>query len=354
MKVLLLTRYGRTGVTSRIRFLQYLPYLKSHGVEVHVAPFLEDDYVASLYKGNRSIKAIAAAYWRRLKQLLGAGNYDLLWIEKELIPWIPAIPERVVGSYVVDYDDAVFHNYDLHASSLVRLILGNKIRSVMSRARTVVVGNEYLAEYARQAGAADIQFVPTVVDLEHYPPPEFVQRETFTIGWIGTPWTARYLPAIAPALKEVCSRGNVRIVLIGSGEVNLGVPVEVRAWSETTEARDIREIDVGIMPLPDEPFEQGKCGYKLLQYMVSGLPVVASPVGANRKIVDEGTTGHLAGTHNVWVQALERLRENPAMRLKMGKEARLRVERTYSVQAQAPRILEVLEKARRASHPRSP
>jgi glycosyltransferase involved in cell wall biosynthesis len=354
MKVLLLTRYGRAGVTSRIRFLQYLPYLKSHGVDVDIAPFLEDDYVASLYKGKRSVKAITAAYWRRLRQLFGARLYDLLWIEKELIPWFPAIPERLIGQYVVDYDDAVFHNYDLHASRLVRFALGNKIRTVMSRASTVVVGNDYLEDYARRAGAADIQSVPTVVDLDHYPPAEYEPRATFTIGWIGTPWTARYLPAIAPALKELCSRGNVRVLLIGSGETNLGVPVEVRSWSEATEAGDIRDIDVGIMPIPDEPFEQGKCGYKLIQYMACGLPAVASPVGANRNIIEEGTTGYLAGTHMEWIQALEQLRKNSAMRVKMGKEARLRVERIYSVQAQAPRILAVLEKARRASHPRSP
>jgi len=354
MKVLLLTRYGRTGVTSRIRFLQYLPYLKSHGVDVQVAPFLEDDYVASLYKGKRSLKAIAAAYWRRVRQLVDARRYDLLWIEKELIPWTPAIPERLIGSYVVDYDDAVFHNYDLHTSSLVRLVLGNKIRTVMSNARTVVVGNDYLAEYARRAGAPEIQFVPTVVDLEHYPVSEKVQSSTFSIGWIGTPWTARYLAAVAPALKEVCSKGSVRVLLIGSGAVNLQVPVEVRSWSEATEACDIREIDVGIMPIPDEPFERGKCGYKLLQYMACGLPAVASPVGANSKIIDEGATGYLAGTPAEWIQALERLRENPAMRRKMGNEARLKVERTYSVQAQAPRILALLENARRASHPRSP
>ena len=348
MKVLLLTRYGRTGVTSRIRFLQYLPYLKSHGIDVEVAPFLEDDYVASLYKGSRSVGAIVAAYWRRVQQLSRSRRYDLLWIEKELLPWIPAIPERVVGCYVVDYDDAVFHNYDLSANGLVRFILGKKIRTVMSKARTVVVGNDYLGEYARQAGARDIQFVPTVVDLDRYPPPKSLQRETFTIGWIGTPWTARYLPAVAPALKEICARGNVRVLLIGSGDVSLGVPVEVRSWSETTEARDVGDIDVGIMPIPDEPFERGKCGYKLIQYMACGLPAVASPVGANPKIVEEGATGYLASTTSEWVKALDGLRQDPALRLKMGKEARLKVERTYSVQAQVPRILEVLEKARRA------
>ncbi|HET9942383.1 MAG TPA: glycosyltransferase family 1 protein, partial [Terriglobia bacterium] len=251
MKVLLLTRYGRAGVTSRIRFLQYLPYLENHGVNVQVAPFLGDDYVQSLYKGQRSSKSVAAAYWRRIRQLLGARSYDLLWIEKELVPWLPAIPERLVGPYVVDYDDAIFHNYDLHPNSLVRHLLGNKIRSVMSRAAAVVVGNDYLAEYAQRAGATNIQRVPTVVDLDRYPAPEYRHNTVFTIGWIGTPWTARYLPAIAPALAEMHSGGNVRVLLIGSGEINLGFPVEVRAWSEATEAEDLREIDVGIMPIPD-------------------------------------------------------------------------------------------------------
>jgi glycosyltransferase involved in cell wall biosynthesis len=223
----------------------------------------------------------------------------------------------------------------------------------MSHARTVVTGNKYLADYARRAGASDIQIVPTVVDMDRYPPQSRERVADFTIGWIGTPWTARYLPGIAPALKEMCSQG-ARVLLIGSGPVSLGLPVEVRPWSEAAEAEDLRDIDVGIMPLPDEPFEQGKCGYKLLQYMACGVPAVASPVGANRQILDEGVTGFLAGTLPEWVRALDKLKQDPALRRSMGEKARLKVEEAYSLQVQAPRILEVLEKARRASHPRSP
>jgi glycosyltransferase involved in cell wall biosynthesis len=342
-------------VTSRIRFLQYLPYLQTHGIDVHIAPFLEDDYVDSLYKGMRNYRAIAAAYYRRLRQLFASRKYDLLWVEKELLPWAPALPERLARPYVVDYDDAVFHNYDLHPSAIVRTLLGNKIRTVMSRARAVVVGNEYLADYARRAGAAIVQIVPTVVDLERYPALEHPRNAVFTIGWIGTPWTARYLPAIAPALREACSGGRARVLLIGSGEIPMpGVDAEIRPWSETTEAADIRQMDVGIMPIPDEPFERGKCGYKLLQYMAAELPAVASPVGANRQIVEEGVTGYLAGTHSEWVRALDRLRQDQSARTSMGKAARLKVERAYSLQSQAPRVLEILENARLASQPKSP
>ncbi|HET9132538.1 MAG TPA: glycosyltransferase family 1 protein, partial [Terriglobia bacterium] len=255
MKVLLLTRYGRLGVTSRIRFLQYAPYLEKHGIEITVAPFLGDDYVQSLYKGQRNVMAIAGAYMRRFRQLLGARDYDLLWVEKEFLPWLPAIPERIIGPYVVDYDDAVFHGYDLNPSYLVRLLLGNKIRVTMSHASVVVAGNEYLASYAREAGASDIQNVPTVVDLDRYGVPREHSNAGFTIGWIGTPWTARYLPEIAPALHEACRNGKARLLLIGSGEIKLpDIPFEVCSWSESSEIENLQRIDVGIMPLPDEPY----------------------------------------------------------------------------------------------------
>jgi glycosyltransferase involved in cell wall biosynthesis len=355
MKVLLLTRYGRLGVTSRIRFLQYVPYLEKHGVAITVAPLLGDDYVQSLYKGQKNFKAIAGAYIRRLRQLFGSGSYDLLWVEKELIPWMPAIPERLVGPYVVDYDDAVFHGYDLHSSFLVRSMLGNKIKSTMSRATVVVAGNEYLAKYARDAGASNVQYVPTVIDLDRYEVSREHSNKVLTIGWIGSPWTARYLPAIAPALQEACRNGRARLLLIGSGEIDMaGVPAEVRPWSESTEAADIQNIDVGIMPLPDEPYERGKCGYKLLQYMACGRPVITSPVGANRQIVDDGVNGFFASTQSEWINAIERLQQKPDLLRTMGIAARSKVESSYSLQIHAPRVLEILETSFSASQRKSP
>lgn len=346
MKVLLLTRYGRLGVTSRIRFLQYLPYLESQGVAVDVAPFLEDDYVSSLYKGHRSWKAILNAYVRRLSQLTRVNQYDLLWIEKELLPWFPALAERFVHNYVVDYDDAVFHAYDRHSNPLVRAMLSRKIGRVMAMASTVVVGNRYLGDYAQSAGARSIEYVPTVIDLDRYGPITESANPVFTIGWIGTPWTARYLPAIQRPLEEVCRNGQARMVLIGSGPVNLGaVPVEVLPWSEETEVPDMRRCDIGIMPLPDEPYERGKCGYKLLQYMACGRPVIASPVGANKEIVESGVSGYLAGTNTEWIESIDGLRRDGALLTAMGRAARAKVEAHYSLERHAPRILEILKKA---------
>jgi glycosyltransferase involved in cell wall biosynthesis len=346
MKILLLTKYGRRGATSRIRFLQYIPYLKEHGHDIQIAPFLEDDYIDSLFSGRRSWRAVVGGFARRFGQILSAKQYDLIWLEKELLPWMPSALERLPVPYVVDYDDATFHAYDLHPNALVRSILGKKIRTVMRRARTVVAGNDYLAEYARQSGASDIQIIPTVVDLQKYQLHDAQHDDKFTIGWIGSPWTARYLPAMNPVFKQLCRSGNVRIVLIGAGKVNLGgIPVEIREWREATEVDEIQRIDVGIMPLSDEPFERGKCGYKLIQYMACGKPVVASAVGANRSIVDDGRTGFLVHSTEEWIRALEEMKNNPARRSEMGKAARLDVEAQYSLQVQAPRILKILERA---------
>src|SRR5689334_2476517 len=286
MKILLLTKYGRLGVTSRIRFLQYIPYLEEHGIHVRIAPFLEDDYIDSLFKGRRNWPAVAAGFMRRFRQIIEARRYDLLWIEKELLTWMPAVFEPAVRPYVVDYDDATFHSYDLHPNGAVRLFLGDKIRKVMTAAQAVVAGNEYLANYARASGASNVHYVPTVVDLKRYSAVETPANDVFTIGWIGSPWTARYLPAIAPALREICRNGQARVTLIGSGNLDMsGIPIEYRDWNESTEVEELRRIDVGIMPLSDLPFERGKCGYKLIQYMACGKPVVATPVGANSSIV---------------------------------------------------------------------
>ena len=131
---------------------------------------------------------------------------------------------------------------------------------------------------------------------------------------IGTPITAKYLHLVHSALAEVCQRNKGRLVVVGSGKIEIdGVPTEIHAWSEETEVAEIQNFDVGIMPIPDEPWERGKCGYKLVQYMACGRPVVTSPVGANKKIVENGVNGFLASNTDEWIDALSILRDDPNM-----------------------------------------
>ena len=357
VNVLALTRYEALGSTSRVRFFQFLPALEAAEIHVTVAPLLDDAYIRALYNGERrGAEPIFAAYRRRFAQLSHLRNYDLLWIEKELLPWLPATVETFLARrgtrFVVDYDDATFHNYDANRYAPIRRLLGKKIDRVMQAATVVIAGNDYLGARAEAAGAKRIEYLPSIVDSARYAAEPKPPGSPFTIGWMGTPVTARYLGAIQSSLQAVCANGKGQILLVGPKDNPLpelakdaGIEIELRKWSEATEARDVQEFDVGIMPLPDEPFERGKCGYKLIQYMASGRPVVATPLGVNRKIVNPGVTGFLAQTPEQWISALTGLRDDPESRQRMGQAGREKQEQEYSLEFAAPRLVEILRSA---------
>jgi glycosyltransferase involved in cell wall biosynthesis len=269
-----------------------------------------------------------------------SGRYDLVWIEKELFPWIPAWAEVFLSKigipYVVDYDDAVFHKYDLNKSRMVRGLLGNKIKSVMRNAQAVIVGNPYLAEYARQAGAKRVEIIPSVVDQSKY-----ISRSdgsldknggVFKIGWIGTPSTVWYLNLIEEALREVAKKHLIELVVVGGGNIKIqGVNITSIPWSESSEVANIQEFHIGVMPIPDSPYEMGKCGYKLIQYMACGIPAVASPVGVNSIIIRNGISGFLANTTKEWVDAIELLLTDHPLYLATRAEGLVNVGCTYNL-----------------------
>jgi glycosyltransferase involved in cell wall biosynthesis len=298
---------------------------------------------------------VLLSYWRRVNHLLRCGRYDLLWIEYESLPWIPYGIERLLrGSsvpYVVDYDDAVFHRYDMHQYGMVRTLLGRKIDAVMRDAAAVIAGNDYLAERARAAGARTVVTIPTVIDLGQCPGTPLPRREPFIIGWIGSPSTSRYLASIEEALRAVCADTGGRVIAIGDPALRLkDVPLESRPWNEATENEETSGFDVGIMPLPDSPWERGKCGLKLVKYMGCARAVVASPVGVNRSIVEDGVNGFLATDTAQWVDALTRLRQDFALRQRMGLAGRAKVERQYSLETMAPVLASILEQSQRPGH----
>lgn len=350
MNILVCTRYGDKGASSRLRFLQYLPYLHQHNIQCTVAPLLGNEYIESLYAGTGvRFFDIARAYAHRLALMMNGKNYDAVWLEKEMLPWVPAVCEMSFSRkmrYVVDYDDAVFHRYDMHANPLVRFLLGRKIDRVMAGAAAVVCGNDYLAERAVKAGAEKVCVLPTVVDPGRYALAEPVPHDKLIIGWIGSPVTAQYLKIIEPALCMLKQKISFKIVLVGSGPFHLNdMSVEIQQWAENEESAQIRAFDVGIMPLPDGPWERGKCGYKLIQYMAAGIPVVASPVGVNSTIVTHGINGFLASSAAEWTSAFLTLSKDPSARLRMGKAGRHRVEERYSLQVTAPVLAKILSEA---------
>ena len=351
-RVAAFTRYGARAASTRQRLLQYLPHLEAAGIRVDWHALLDDEYVASLTTGDAYPRTrVAASYVRRLGQVPEARAADLIWVYVELFPYLPAWVEwAVLGSSIpvlVDLDDAFFHQYDMHPRPMVRSLLGGKFKSLLRGAAACSCGNAYLRDYAARYCPNSI-ILPTVVDTEAYRPTPKGDQHPVVIGWIGSPTTWQNVRPLLPLLSELCSTGNVRLRVIGAGaaaEADRFPGLELIEWSEATEIAEVQAMDIGIMPLLDRPFERGKSGYKLVQYMACGLPVVASPVGVNREIVIDGENGLLAVSSDEWRAALERLIADPALRRRMGDMGRNRAELDYSLNSQAPRMIELLRDA---------
>jgi glycosyltransferase involved in cell wall biosynthesis len=328
-----------------VRFLQFLPQLEASGFSFDVQPLLSNEYVRSLYGGpSVGTWRLLKAYARRFRALKRRLKYDVVWMEKEALPWLPASIEiaRMEGiPFVVDYDDAWFHRYESHWLSP---ILGRKIDLVMRVAHTVVAGNDFLARRARQAGARRVEVVPTAIDFARYRDlPERVPDGRLNVGWIGIPLNAHYLSIVEPALRAV---EGINLQLVG-GPVPAklaGIPAESFAWTEDSEIARIAAFDVGIMPLHDTTWERGKCAYKLIQVMAAGKPVIASPVGANLQVVQHGVNGFLAETPEQWADALRALAD-PDLRRRMGQAARQTVLDGYTTEVTGPRLAAILARA---------
>lgn len=222
------------------------------------------------------------------------------------------------------------------------MLLGNKIKKVVRGATEVFAGSPYLVEYAKQVNAR-VELLPTVVDLGIYRRTrKFTQTRPrpFIVGWIGSPTTALSLKQIELALINFCRKHDAKVVLVGSGPVDLsGFPLEVRDWREDSEIDDILSFDVGIMPLADTTWSRGKCGFKLIQYMACGIPVIASPVGANLAIVTQGVEGFLPAGNDEWLESLENLQQNAELSSRMGAAGRTRVEKEYCLEVTAPKFV---------------
>ena len=347
LRVLALAKYAARAASTRQRLLQYQPFLSDNGVDVDVRPLLEDAYLDALMAGRqRSTSAVARAYGKRLCALLDVGGYDAVWVQYELFPYLPLIDGLFAAAcpkpIISDMDDAIFHMYDLHRSATVRGLLGGKLRPLMRRSAISLCGNAYLRDYVERAGGRAI-IVPTVLDSDIFCPAAHTVERPLTVGWIGSPSTWPYVQAVLPTLLPAIERLNGRFLVIGAGPAAHGIAgVESREWSEASEVADLQEMDIGLMPVPDEPWGRGKCGYKLIQYMACGVPTIASPVGVNCDIVGDGVDGFLAETEEEWVRALETLAADPALRRQMGVVGRSKIVRFYSLQSQRQIVLEAV------------
>lgn len=351
MKILAFLKYGTLAASTRQRLVQYEPSLAEADIEVEYVPLLDNDHLRRLASGRKASPAVTArSYWNRMYQLLTRRDFDLLWVHCELFPYLPGLFERLAAAtgkpIVFDYDDAIFHMYDSSGNPMVRALLGRKLKPLLRRASLCCCGNRYLLDYASRY-SPDTMLLPTIVDTDVYlPVGPRAPSAPVTIGWIGSPSTWPYVRPLLPLLRDLAETRGVRVRIVGAGPDARadGFPgLDFVEWSEGSEVDEVRAMDVGIMPLPDDIWAKGKCGYKLIQYMACALPVVASPVGVNCEIIAAGGNGFLADGEGEWRDSLVRLIDDSELRRTFGAAGRRRVEESYSLQVHAPRLVEALK-----------
>lgn len=341
-----------TSPGQRYRLEQWDPLLRERGVEITYAPFEDDELHSIVYKPGRlgkKLQLVTRNLARRLSTISKAKNYDLVYILREAALLGPPIFERLIAQqrmpFVFDFDDAIFVSYRSPSNGyLSYLKFASKTKTICRLASHVMVGNPYLAEYARQVNE-NVTVIPTTIDTQKYQVrPRTTVDGPLTIGWTGSFSTVQHLDTLRGALKKLAETAQFRLRVIGTPAYELSpVDVEAMPWRAATELEDLSKIDIGVMPLPDDNWSKGKCGLKALQFMALGIPTICSPVGVNTDIIQDNQNGFLAGTEAEWVDKLSRLLRSAELRRRLGDAGRATVEEKYSAATQAPRVYEIFK-----------
>jgi glycosyltransferase involved in cell wall biosynthesis len=351
MKLCFLTKYDTLGASSRYRFYQYFKYFNENGIICKYYSLFDNKYLSKYYSNERiSIFSLTIYFIKRLLRILKLKSFDLIVIEKEIFPYFPSFFEWYLKctkiKYIVDYDDAIFHNYDISNNKLIRLLLSKKIPKVIKHANYVINGSKYLNNYSKTFNS-NYCLIPTSIELKKYNHSDcYTNSDTIIIGWIGSKSTSQYIINILPALTNfMTSTQSVLLKLIGFDqkleyklkEINyVNIP-----WSEKTEVEHLHSISIGIMPLDDGPWEQGKCGFKLIQYMACKKPVIASPVGANLDIVEDGLDGYFASSNSEWTARFTWFYNNKNKLKVMGQNGYNKVAKRYCVESNYTKYIKI-------------
>jgi glycosyltransferase involved in cell wall biosynthesis len=339
--------------SQRFRLEQWMPHLAREGVEVVLRPFQDTALFETMaLPGHVPRKALGmlAASWRRVADLADSATFDVVFLHREALSFGPAMLEHLLARrrpFVFDFDDAIWMPSSNPTNPIAQwLKFQSKTASLCRLSSAVLAGNEYLATWARRHQQRTF-VVPTTIDTETAYQAEKRHRDPGArpvVGWSGSSSTLKYLEAIRPALAELARQRPYRLLVIGNPPAPSWpeLDVEFRPWSSATEVANLLEMDVGLMPQPDEEWAEGKCGLKALQYMALGIPPVASGNGVLREIVRPGENGVLVHEPAGWADAIGQLLGDVALRARLGANAKQTVVERYSARVQAGRVATIL------------
>lgn len=339
----------------RLKYEQYFDYLRANGYSITVTSFVTRRLWSILYKPGRYPEKVFWTLFGFLRRLLWIPRlpfYDGVFIFHSVSLLGPALFERIYARMnprmIYDIDDMVHMAHTSQANTFTRWLKGpSRITYLMGRARHVITCTPALDEFARKFNP-DTTDISSTIDTERYLPANAYANapdQPIVLGWSGSHSTEKYLLQLASVLREVAGRRDICLLVIGTGNFRMeGVPVESIAWNRETEVADLQRIDIGLYPLPDDPWVYGKSGLKALQYMALGIPPIATAIGTNFRVIHHEKCGLLVNTDAEWVEAIVDLIDHPEKRRTLGTAARERVEKYYSIKANRDVYLAIFDK----------
>jgi len=354
MRVLFLVPYPIEGASNRYRVEQYLPYLKREGVKSCLHPFWGSRAYKILYKDGYYLQKFfffICATISRIFDILGIFRYDIVFIHREAYPIGGAFFETIISMLgkpiIFDFDDAIFLPASSRPNNFIeRFKNPNKVASIIKRSKYVISGNSFLADFALRYNRS-VVVIPTPIDTDKYCPDTRNRQDKIVIGWIGSATTFDFLKPMSDTFTRLSKQfSGIKFKIVG-GDFSIDGLSNIisKPWFLDEEIEDLKGFDIGIMPMPDNDWNRGKCGFKAILYMSMGIPCVCSPVGINKEIIIDGVNGFLANSEEEWIEKLSRLIKDPELRRRLGEAGRSTVIDKYSLKANAPKYLDILRKA---------
>ncbi len=337
--------------SQRFRFEQYFGFLESNGFTCHLSSIISEDGDKYFYSQGNYLKKtgiLLRSLKIRFNNWMNYNQYDIVFVQREALMLGSTFFEKRIKSskakFVFDFDDSIWLMDTSDANKKFEWLKNpQKTAKNIGYCDMVFAGNNYLADYAKQFNS-NVKIIPTTIDTNEYiNAGNKILSEKIVIGWSGSITTIKHFEYAIDFLTIVKAKygDKVKIHVIGDKNyTNDVLTITGQAWKKETELHDLSEFDIGIMPLPNDEWANGKCGLKGLQYMALEIPTIMSPVGVNTEIIQQGENGFLASTTSEWVDCISKLIESPELRLKMGKAARQTVLEKYSVEAQKQRYLD--------------
>jgi glycosyltransferase involved in cell wall biosynthesis len=349
-QILMIVQYPENvSPCQRFRFELYKDTLVKNGYEVTTKSFLDPADFKIIHQYGFLFKkslALCKGFFKRLLLLFKIDKYDFVLVQREFAPVGPPVFEWLVArlfqkKLIYDFDDAIWLPSVSKQNRLAAHFKNaQKVNAICKMAYRVSAGNQYLCNHARQYNS-NVVYNPTCVDtVNRYNVLANHDVEKITISWTGSFSTLKYLAIVENALRRLQDKYDFNVKIICNQQPSLNLKnVAYVEWSEENEVSELAACQIGLMPLTADEWSEGKCGFKLIQYLSLGIPSVSSSVGVNKKIIEAGVNGYFADSDDEWYNNIEKLLLDASLRKRMGIAGRQKMIAQYSLQSNEANFL---------------